>query len=152
MIILLIPAVVMNSDIVFDAESNFPTLFFFIIYGIVICGAIRNRFTKKVNVKKINGFMILAPIAVIGITIVAGYQFFYHFFIEAILDPYSKSNFGLWFNHYSEGDLPLYQGAIVFISFFGVFLAIPIVINFIKAKFEQKLSFKKAFYKSVTFS
>ncbi|MGL4951437.1 MAG: APC family permease [Mycoplasma sp.] len=86
-IIILIPSSVTNSDAFVDGISNFPITIFFGIYGIVILAGFINRFTNKVDVIKVKGFMFVAPLAVLGCFLVSGFQIFYTFSIGVFLDP-----------------------------------------------------------------
>ena len=73
----MIPSAILNTDGFVDGISNFPTLFMFAIYGTIVLKGFINRFNKKVHVMKMPGFIIIAPIAIIGCYLAFGYQFFF---------------------------------------------------------------------------
>jgi len=88
-----------GTDAFVDGISNFPTMFFFLIYGSLIMGTLWNRKTKKIKVKNKKFFMILGPIAVIEILTIFSYLFFYWFLINPILlssDPDVNYGWGLF--------------------------------------------------------
>ncbi len=80
-----IPSAVLNTDAFADGASNFPTLFFFSIYGILVTSALVNRFTKKTEVTKTKLFFIAAPISIIGISLIFCYLFFYQYLVLPFL-------------------------------------------------------------------
>lgn len=94
-IVFLIPSVIINSDAIIDGVSNFPTLFMFAIYGTVVLATWINRFTKKVYVNKMPGFIYIAPLASLGCYLAFGYQFFYYYSVKIILDGIQNNN---WFS------------------------------------------------------
>ncbi len=130
LIVLIIPSAISNNDSYVDGISNFPTLFFFAIYGLVILGAIANRFTKKIPVDKVPGFLFVAPIAVIGCALVFFYQFFYAFIIQAIMNPNDVMAWGLFANQ-SGYQVHEWQAALVFFSMFVAFISIPFINDFL---------------------
>ncbi len=132
LIVIIIPSAISNNDSYVDGISNFPTLFFFAVYGIVILGAIANRFTQRVEVDKVPGFLIVAPIAVIGCALVFCYQFFYAFIIQAIMDPNLALSWGLFVGQ-GEGAYQVHewQAALVFFSMFVAFIGLPFVNDYL---------------------
>lgn len=88
---------VLNNDAVSDSVTNFPTLFFFLIYGTVIVFAFIDRFTKK-QCSRVFGFWVAAPLSVIGIAIVFCYFFFYQYIIYLSQNIDGASSAGLFFN------------------------------------------------------
>lgn len=140
-IIMLIPSAITNNDGYIDLISNFPTLFYFAIYGSIVLMGFVNRFTKKVEVKKIKGFLVFAPISVIGCYLVFGYQFFYGMLVSPILNPNSVSSFGVFL---SSGTLrsPLlnWHTSIIFFSVVIFFILSGIINEIILNKKEQQYS------------
>ena len=138
-IINLIFAIVFKHDAFTDGMSNFPTLFFFAVYGIVILFAIINRFTKKVEITKVKGFMPIAIFACIGILVIFGYQFFYDFMYNAFSNPNGTLSWGVF---YGPSDAALkvknWEGSIVFFSFIILFIGIPFI-NYLLVKKEKKI-------------
>lgn len=88
---------VTNNDAVSDSVTNFPTLFFFLIYGTIIVFAFIDRFTKK-QCSRVFGFWVAAPISVIGIAVVFCYFFFYQYIIYLSQNINADSSAGLFFN------------------------------------------------------
>ena len=134
-----IPAAVLNSDSIIDGVSNFPTLFFFGIYGTVIFlyTVKRNKFeTKKMN--KIL-FNVMAYTAIIGILFAVSYQVLYGFTISALQDPTATTHWGLFagdaggntvkFPSKANQDFGVsmtkMQALLVFGSMFAMFFAMP---------------------------
>ncbi|NQZ29118.1 MAG: amino acid permease [Mycoplasmatales bacterium] len=93
-IVIGIPSMVLNTNYLFDGFSNFPTLFFFVIYGIVIFKYTLKR--KQFNTRKINKYIfnIAAWISIIGIFSVVSYLMIGHFIVETIQHPKSHSSWG----------------------------------------------------------
>lgn len=86
-----------NNDAVSDSVTNFPTLFFFLIYGTIIVLAFIDRFTKK-QCNRVFGFWVAAPLSVIGIAVVFCYFFFYQYIIYLSQNINAVSSAGLFFN------------------------------------------------------
>ena len=124
-VVLLIPSVIYNTDAFADGLSNFPTLFMFAIYGTIVLSGFINRFTKKVHVVKMPGFMFVAPIAVIGCYLAFGYQFFYFFSVNAFIHPNEIVNWGL----FAQGSFQTkaYMAAILFFVMLVVFVVLPFI-------------------------
>lgn len=121
-----ITATVLNNDAIIDSATNAPTLIFFFVYAFTIALAIKDRFTKK-QCQKVKGFMICAPIAIIGTLVVIVYVFLYQNLILVIQQPYEKSSAGLFFtgnnNWYSI------DNAILFWTMFAWLIIFPIINN-----------------------
>jgi amino acid transporter len=81
-----IPIIIQNKDAAYDGVSNLPTLFFFIIYAIIILFGLINHFTNKIAVKKIKLFPVIACIAIIGCAFAFGYNLFYEYFGRCFAD------------------------------------------------------------------
>ncbi len=135
-LLLFIPSVVLNSDVFVDGLSNFPTLFMFFIYGTVVLKGIINRAQKKPNAEKVKGFLVFAPIAVIGCYLAFGYQFFYYFSISTFITPYATINWGLFFSH--GLNVQQWQGAIWFFFAIIMFVCVPFLNDaLLKAKYNK---------------
>lgn len=91
-----ITATVLNNDAVIDSATNAPVLIFFFVYAFTIGLAIKDRFTKK-QCQKIKGFMVCAPIAIIGTLIAMIYVFFYQNIVLVAQNPNQISSAGLFF-------------------------------------------------------
>lgn len=134
-IALFIPSVILNTDAIIDGVSNFPTLFMFAIYGTVVFKTWLNRFSKKVHVVKMPGFMVAAPLATIGCYLAFGYQFFYYFSIKAVMDIVNSSsgllgpkvNWGLFATGSFNSGFPSFYAMIVFFLMIVIFLVAPFI-------------------------
>jgi amino acid transporter len=84
--IMAIPIVVLNSDSAYDGVSNLPTLFFFMIYALIILFGLINHYTHKVEVKRMKIFPIVAIIAILGCAFAFGYNLFYEFTARNFID------------------------------------------------------------------
>lgn len=158
-----IPASVLNSDSIVDGVSNFPTLFFFAIYGAVIVMYTLKR--KKMETRKMNDilFHIFAGLAVIGIAIAVAYQFFYGLSFIAIEKGANTAHWGLFAgdkgvsNEMLPSKFPgkevtdfgvaitLAQASIVLVSFLAIFLIAPIINKIATKKFENNEVFINTF-------
>lgn len=143
-VILMIPSAILNTDAFVDGISNFPTLFMFAIYGTVVLKGFINRFDKKVHVMKMPGFMIIAPIAVIGCYLAFGYQFFYFYSIHAFMNPMDKINWGL----FAAGTYTIkaYMGSICFLSMLLGFIFLPILNDCLLKLKYKKMKISKSDY------
>lgn len=92
-----ITATALNNDAIIDSATNAPMIVFFLVYATTIILAIKDRYTKK-QCQKLKGFMIYAPIAIIGIFIVTGYVFIYQNIVAVSLNPNQASSSGLFFS------------------------------------------------------
>ncbi len=123
--IIIIPSIVVGkngTDVFVDGISNFPTVFFFLIYGILVFFGFINRFTKKVEVQKYKLFIVFAPISFIGILLVFCYVFFYENLVHPFIEDYSI-NWGLF---YSKGfEVKPWMSTIWFFISLGLFLLLP---------------------------
>ncbi len=124
----MIPSIVVSkngTDAFLDGISNFPTLFFFFIYGMLVLGALINRFTKKVQTTKSKLLFVLGPISIIGILLVFGYQFFYQFLTRPFVETNMTYGWGLFYtnNYQTQG----YVGTIFFFLAIALFISIPLI-------------------------
>lgn len=117
-----------NHDAFIDGLSNYATLFFFFIYGMVVLFTLINRFTNKVEVDKINIYLLVpvAIISLIGITLVFGYQFFYENIARVFIEHNTNSSWGVLYGP-SDNKIKLWQVSIVFFSMLLLFMLLPII-------------------------
>ena len=131
-----IPAIIINSDSIIDGVSNFPTLFFFAIYAIIILLYTLKR--KDIKTKKMNNivYYIFAWIAIIGIIFVVGYQLIYAFYIGALIDGTQDSHWGLFAqNNYI---FKMWQASIVMFAFLLIFFLMPLI-NIMLIRHSEKM-------------
>lgn len=132
-----------NNDAVSDSVTNFPTLFFFLIYGTIIVFAFIDRFTKK-QCTRVFGFWVAAPLSVIGIAVVFCYFFFYQYIIYLSQNIDSVSSAGLFFSASADPsgivDRPggkvwfNYDDAILFWVLLVWFIIFPFINHFVISK------------------
>lgn len=141
-VILLIPSTILNTDGIIDGVSNFPTLFSFAIYGTVVFKAWINRFSKKVHVNKLPGFIVIAPLAVIGCYLAFGYQFFYRFSTKVLIDGIVNNdwnqtfNWGLFFG--GDSKIGSLFAMIIFFTMLVLYITLPFINDlFIKIKYRK---------------
>ena len=106
-----IPAAVMNNDAILDSATNAPTLIFFFIYAYTMILGIKDRIEirkkKATNPNsnnligkcpnRVKGYVFTATIASILILVVFFYVFFYKNIYLTSLDPNNNSSSGLFF-------------------------------------------------------
>ena len=106
-----IPAAVMNNDAILDSATNAPTLIFFFIYAYTMILGIKDRIEirkkKATNPNsnnsigkcpnRVKGYVFTASIASILILVVFFYVFFYKNIYLTSLDPNKNSSSGLFF-------------------------------------------------------
>lgn len=131
-----------NHDAFVDGFSNYATLFFFFIYGLIVLFTLINHITNKVKVNKFNTyfFVPISIISLIGITIVFGYQFFYENIVRVFLDPNYHSSWGVLFGPSNPFKLKLWEVSIVFFIMLLLFMLLPIINYFLMRKkyFQEK--------------
>lgn len=98
-----------------DGITNFPTTIFFGIYGIAIIGGIWNRKTKKIETKKVKGFLLFAPIGAFGCMFIFLFQSFYTFTFRNIIEANQNANWGLFYDNNIE--IKVWESSIFFISY-----------------------------------
>lgn len=137
-IVLIIPSLCVSkngTDAFVDGVSNFPVIFFFLIYGILVLFGFINRFTKKVEVRKYKLFLVFAPISLIGILLVFCYVFFYQNLIQPFIDEIDLS----WGLFYSNGyKVTSWMSMIWFFISLVLFLLIPYLNYFLKNKIDSR--------------
>lgn len=114
-IIIFIPSSINNTDAYMDGITNFPTTIFFGIYGIAIIGGIWNRKTKKIETKKVKGFLLFAPIGAFGCMFIFLFQSFYTFTFRNIIEANQNANWGLFYDNNIE--IKVWESSIFFISY-----------------------------------
>ncbi|MEG2801978.1 MAG: APC family permease [Malacoplasma sp.] len=135
---MLIPSAIINTDVLVDGMSNYPTLFFFLVYGLVIFFALLNRWKKKINVNKVRLFIPISIISLIGIIIIFGYQIFYENLAKLIIDYKQPISWGVLMDRGHK--FLAWQGAIVFFVSIFCFFTIPFLNKFL-FKAERKINY-----------
>lgn len=127
MIVMMIPCTILDSDVLVDGMSNFPTLFFFAVYGSLVLFGLINRKSKKVKVIQIKLFIPISIIALLGIAVAFGYQIFYENFAKIFINANASISWGVLM---SKGEtFKVWQGAIVFFLSLAIFFLIPTINN-----------------------
>ncbi|NQZ65677.1 MAG: APC family permease [Mycoplasmatales bacterium] len=131
-----IPSLVLDTDTIVDAFSNFPTLFFFGIYGTTIL--LYNRKRDEMTNRKINNILYLSMswMAIGSIFFVVLYQFAYGMTIQLFLDAHGNSHAGL-FAPSGIGALQNWQLGTILLAVIPIFAGAPILNLVLAKKFEQ---------------
>lgn len=148
-ILMLVPSFILQNDRIVDGISNFPTLFFFLIYGTIIFYGILNRFKnfykirlinkkimiekskrKIIKVNKIPGFLFFSIISIIGILLAVGYQLIYANLILLFQSPNDLLSWGVLVNNPTP-QLPIWAGSIVFFTSIILFFTLPHINKFL---------------------
>ncbi len=139
------PAIIMNSDSIVDAFSNYPVLFFFMLYTVLIISQMVNRLKikkisfknkrihiekyekQKIETKNINPWLFypLAIISILGIAISIGYEIFYSSLWLVITKPMGYTHYGVF---HGTPAIRNYEAAIIFFVTLIVFISLPITI------------------------
>ncbi len=136
-IAILIPSLITNSDAWVDGISNFPTTFFFFIYGTVILFGLINRKTKKIQLQKVKGFCFYAVIAILGCYLVFFFQAFYTFTTATIINYNGIMNWGLFStNNFVTRN---WHGTLLFFIYFIIMFIYFIINKVILSKQNPKL-------------
>ncbi len=131
-----LPSIIINKNYLFDGFSNFPTLFFFFIYGLLIFQYTLKR--KDMKTRKINKIVFFASsyISFFGIIFTVGYLFFTHFVTNTVLHPTQKTSWG-------DGNTATQIIEIsVFLAELFIFITFPFI-NFKMVKLEKNKINKK---------
>lgn len=120
-----------------DEMSNLPTLFFFVLYAIVMVGfAIKKIKQSKGKNNKYNIYLItITIIGTIGIALVVGYQFY------ALIEAMVTSGFAT--------DKKTMIKNVSLILYLVLFLKFPFINAYIKNRYEHKLSYKDTLYNTM---
>lgn len=110
-----------------DEMSNMPTLFFYVIYAIVMIGFVVAKIKEGKFGGKVIYLLTISVLASLGITLIVGYQF-YELIRSMVQDGFA-----------SEKGLMIKNVTLILYTF--LFFTLPIITLFIKNKFEQKNSF-----------
>ena len=130
--------IVLDSDCILDGVSNFPALFFFGLYSIIISFALVNHYTDKVEVRKMKVFPYVAVVAIIGCAFALGYNMFYQYSVHAIMEPMASSSWGMFKKgQFALNGFPLWIAAIVFWCGFLVFIGMPFLNDLLIKKFRK---------------
>ncbi|WP_326495026.1 APC family permease [Mycoplasmopsis felis] len=137
-LIIFIPSIVLNSDILIDGISNFTTVFFFSIYAIVILlyTIKRNKFSETTKMNKYL-YYITAITTVIGITIIE--IAFIVINIEFLTDL-SKTNpagWGLFLDNQSN-KIPAYLPILLYVIFLFTFISLPFINYYLELKINKR--------------
>lgn len=109
-----------GTDAFVDGISNFPVAIFFFVYATVILGGFINRFTNKVKVQRIKGFMFFSVVAVLGCYLVSLSQIFYIYTVAVFMDPTSVSLFK-WGLFSSDGfQTEAWMGMVLLFAYLGL--------------------------------
>lgn len=137
-LILCIPAIVLNNDAILDSATNAPVVIFFLVYAYAIALGIKDRYTKKQCVK-VKGFMFTSIVAIIWILVVFVYVFFYqNIYIVSTSNLSVVSNSGLFFA--SSGNWYQANDAILFWSIFIFSIIWPLINYYVVNNQRKKLN------------
>lgn len=136
--IMLIPSTILNTDVLVDGMSNYPTLFFFLIYGLVVFFALINRWTNKIKINKVRLFIPISIVSLVGILVIFGYQIFYENIAKLFIDHNQKISWGVLMSNGKQ--FSAWQGALVFFVSIFSFSTIPFL-NKGLFKLEKKMNF-----------
>lgn len=129
-----IPAMILNSDAIVDVYSNYPTLFFFGIYGLVIILYLFKR--KDIETNKMNTivFKVFAYFASTIIFLVLGFVVFGSETLDAWKDPSGPSGAGLFKTTIEITKIERFS---IFLVFLTVFFAFPYLNAALSKKYEN---------------
>lgn len=130
-----IPVMIMNSDAFVDLLSNFPILFFFLIYATIIFLYWKNIFMKS---KELKGdkpwiYTTLVFTSVVGVCVSILLSFVFTF-VSAGTDPFGDSAWGFLFSSVKISNLVV---AILHIVFTIIFILLPLI-NYILFKMKNE--------------
>lgn len=133
-LIILLPAALQNSDAIVDGATNYPTLFFFAIYAVVILLYFIKR--NKLETRKINNilFKISTYTALIGISLVLGWQFFFTQTLDVFKDAHTNVSWGFVLDNVKFTKIEQFAFFASMLFAFGVF---PYVNKWLTKKFEN---------------
>lgn len=158
-----IPSVLLNTDAIADASSMILVVMTYLLYGSVLLGGFINRFTNKVQVKKIKVFPVTAFIGVLACFFVFAFSGIYENIVDVALHPHAinPNNWGLFVQDQDGNPLPNFlnagvifgrDGGQTFIAFqwenwsecivFWTIAAVMIAIPFINDLLIKKVDFK----------
>ncbi|MGL6125022.1 MAG: APC family permease [Metamycoplasmataceae bacterium] len=130
-----IPAIVMGSDSFVDGLSNFPTLFFFFVYAIIIFLYWKNIFIKNKNIQGnrpwIYTTLVFTSVIGVGLSMMLSIIFV---FVSAIEDPHGSSAWGFLMSEVKISNLVV---GVLHIVFAAVFILLPLI-NYILFKMKNE--------------
>lgn len=115
----------LNTDAFSDAITNLPSLFFFLIYAIVISLGFIDRFTKK-QCHRVWGFWFAAPVSAIAIYAVFIYMFFVNNIVDVAKNPFANSGSGLFFDNNAR-PWKNWQNMVIFWVLLATFIFMPLI-------------------------
>lgn len=119
-----------NNDSVIGSMTNFPTLFFMMVYAFVTVLAMVDARTRR-QCRPVRGFWFAAPIAVAGTLIAFGYFFFYQYLYHAAVASTEQNDAaGLFFGNaagVSQGKWLFVHDAALFWLSLAAFWTMPFV-------------------------
>jgi len=132
-----IPSAILNVDAIADGSTNTLIIYFYILYAIILLGAFRNRFSKKVTVNKIKIFPVTCVISIICCLFIFGFSGIYQSLVNPIMKPTSVDiTWGLFIE--SETSLCNWQFAIIFWSLFAAMACLPLINDLLIKLFDHK--------------
>lgn len=137
-LIIFIPSIILNSDILIDGISNFTTVFFFSIYAFVILlyTIKRNKFSETTKMNKYL-YYITAIITIIGITII---EIAFVVINIEFLSDLSKTNpagWGLFLDNQSN-KIPAYLPILLYVIFLFTFISLPFINYYLELKINKR--------------
>ena len=108
-----IPSVLLNTDAIADASSMILVVMTYLLYGSVLLGGFVNRFTNKVQVKKIKVFPVTAFIGVLACFFVFAFSGIYENIVDVAIHPHAinPNNWGLFVQDQDGNPLPNFLNA-----------------------------------------
>ena len=130
-----IPAMILNSDAIVDVYSNYPTLFFFGIYGLVIILYLfkRNQINDTNKMSTLS-FKIFSIFASATIFLILGFVIFGSETLDAWKDSTANSGSGLFKTPVSISKIERFS---IFFVFLVIFFSAPYLNLFLSKKYEN---------------
>ena len=91
-VFLIIPSTILNTDALADGSSTSMVVMLYVIYGVTVAGGFANRFSKKVEVRKMKLFPLTATIGVLGCIFLVSYVSIYQFTLAPVAGGLSNEN------------------------------------------------------------
>lgn len=122
----LIPSAILNTDQIVDGSSNIMIIAIYVIYSVILICALVNRFTKRVEVRKLAIFPVTCVIGILSCLFLIGYCGLYQFLAQPLIekDAYVCS-WGLFVE--SDFKLVYWQTIVCYWSMFAFMLASPLI-------------------------
>ncbi|AMD81486.1 amino acid permease [Mycoplasmopsis canis PG 14] len=121
----ILPSIVLDTDILIDGISNFTTLFFFVVYGLVIFGYTIKR-NKHNETKKINNILFYAGaiISIFGILFVE-VSYLYLQFENLSSDKTNPSGWGVFWDNEKGSLIKNYVPLVVYLVTLTFLISMP---------------------------